>query len=176
VAAERIAEYRRAYHEANAERRHENNRRWRERNKDSVAAAKRRWADENADSLRTYYRHWNRANTDRVREKRERWERANPHKALARAALRRARKQRAVSKLTPSQKAAIDHIYEMAARAETVCCYLCGRSIPKGQRHVDHVVPLSREGAHAPSNLAIACAACNLSKGSKLPEEVGADV
>ena len=37
--------------------------------------------------------------------------------------------------------------------------------------HVDHIVPLSRGGEHAISNLAIACPTCNLSKNNKLVEE-----
>ena len=37
--------------------------------------------------------------------------------------------------------------------------------------HVDHVIPLSKGGAHAPGNAQLLCPKCNRSKGSKLPDE-----
>jgi 5-methylcytosine-specific restriction endonuclease McrA len=64
-------------------------------------------------------------------------------------------------------------IYSIAADGKSVRCYLCGDMIPNGERHVDHIVPLSRGGGHVASNLAIACAECNLRKAAKLPEEIG---
>lgn len=49
-------------------------------------------------------------------------------------------------------------------------CKYCGRKVGK-DFHVDHVVPFSRGGADHPSNLAVACPSCNLSKGDKLLHE-----
>lgn len=37
--------------------------------------------------------------------------------------------------------------------------------------HIDHRIPLSRGGAHDPSNIVLACASCNLSKHDKMPWE-----
>jgi len=67
----------------------------------------------------------------------------------------------------------IKEIYRKAKEAPKVRCYLCGKLIPKGHRHVDHIMPLSKGGAHRPSNLAAACDTCNLSKHDKTPEEIG---
>ena len=64
-------------------------------------------------------------------------------------------------------------IYRIAREEQDVSCYLCGEHIPMGQRHVDHMVPLSRGGAHSPENLGIAHAFCNISKGVRLVEEIG---
>lgn len=69
--------------------------------------------------------------------------------------------------------AEIKEIYRRARESPNARCYLCGELIPLGHRHVDHIVPLSKGGAHRPSNLAIACSFCNLSKKDKMPEEVG---
>lgn len=38
---------------------------------------------------------------------------------------------------------------------------------------LDHVRPVARGGTHDPSNLVAACYPCNLSKGARLPSEVG---
>lgn len=45
-------------------------------------------------------------------------------------------------------------------------CYYCGE--PMVETHVEHIVPLSRNGAHSRQNTVLACPACNLSKGSKI--------
>ena len=74
---------------------------------------------------------------------------------------------------TIAQKAEIVEIYRRAREDKNVRCYICGKKIPLGHRHVDHIVPLSKGGKHVPSNLAIACDECNLSKHDKLPEEMG---
>lgn len=53
--------------------------------------------------------------------------------------------------------------------AENLACFYCGAK--KGHYHRDHVIPRSRGGSSDPSNLVIACAPCNLSKGARTPEE-----
>ena len=40
-------------------------------------------------------------------------------------------------------------------------------------KQVDHIWPLSKGGAHRPSNLAIIHRHCNQSEGAKLPQETG---
>lgn len=69
--------------------------------------------------------------------------------------------------------AEIKEIYRRAKEDPKVRCYLCGKLIPIGYREVDHIVPLSKGGAHRPSNLAIACIGCNRSKHDKMPEDIG---
>lgn len=50
----------------------------------------------------------------------------------------------------------------------TDCAY-CGE--PTARPHREHVVPLSRGGPDDPTNIVLACASCNLSKGARLPSE-----
>jgi 5-methylcytosine-specific restriction endonuclease McrA len=45
------------------------------------------------------------------------------------------------------------------------CCFYCKRKRPLT---MDHVVPLSRGGAHAAYNIVAACHSCNASKGARL--------
>lgn len=52
-------------------------------------------------------------------------------------------------------------------------CYWCGKRIKDGKYHVDHVMPLSKGGSDGIENLVIACPTCNMSKGTKLPQEMG---
>lgn len=48
----------------------------------------------------------------------------------------------------------------------TYCKCLCEDSY-----HIDHIVPLSKGGAHSLDNLTIACPFCNISKGNKTLNE-----
>lgn len=49
-------------------------------------------------------------------------------------------------------------------------CWWCNKPLPK-KYHIDHRIPLSRGGHNNPSNIVLSCPRCNLTKGSKLPEE-----
>jgi len=93
--------------------------------------------------------------------------------AYVKSATRYALKQGAVIGATAMQLTEIKEIYRHASEDPKVRCYLCGKLIPKGRRHVDHIMPLSKGGLHRPSNLAVACDTCNLSKYDKLPNEIG---
>jgi len=70
-------------------------------------------------------------------------------------------------------KRAMAFIYRCACVDKNVRCYLCGGMIPLGDRHVDHVIPLSKGGAHTASNLAITHSACNLRKSARIIERSG---
>jgi len=51
-------------------------------------------------------------------------------------------------------------------------CYLKLEGCTGEYKHLDHVIPLSRGGLHALSNLRPACQSCNLRKGNKLLKEL----
>lgn len=50
-------------------------------------------------------------------------------------------------------------------------CALCGRKIIYDKMTLDHIVPLAMNGADDVSNLQCTCEACNLFKGSVLPDD-----
>ena len=47
-------------------------------------------------------------------------------------------------------------------------CAICRRAL-FGRGHLDHIVPLARGGSHAPANLQMLCARCNLTKSDRDP-------
>lgn len=47
-------------------------------------------------------------------------------------------------------------------------CYLCGAAVTSASMEVDHIIPISRGGAHTLGNLAPACAPCNQAKGARV--------
>ena len=53
----------------------------------------------------------------------------------------------------------------------TLTCYLCLKPISFGKDHLEHKIPLSRNGTNEYNNLAIACQKCNFKKHTKTEEE-----
>lgn len=62
--------------------------------------------------------------------------------------------------------------YKEILERDGLHCHICGKDITDGNYHFDHVIPLSRGGAHSMDNIKVAHAFCNLSKNNKLPEEM----
>ena len=60
---------------------------------------------------------------------------------------------------------------EIIARDRSTC-YLCGQVVASDNIHLDHVVPLTRGGAHQRENVRVTCKPCNLRKGTKLLSEL----
>jgi 5-methylcytosine-specific restriction endonuclease McrA len=58
-------------------------------------------------------------------------------------------------------KAAAEKLYSVRE------CAYCGNRIPRKNRTLDHVVPLSKGGRHSVSNLVMACRSCNSAKGAR---------
>jgi len=97
----------------------------------------------------------------------------NKEEYYANKAIRRAFIAGCLVGATAEQKAQINEIYRKAKEDPKVRCYICDELIVLGDRQVDHILPVSKGGKTRPSNLAIACSKCNLSKGAKTPEEMG---
>lgn len=103
---------------------------------------------------------------------------ANPERERARQRSRppEAHRERARRRYALLQGATVEPIDRAAiiARDESTC-YLCGLLLEPEAVQLDHVVPLSRGGAHAAANLSVACGPCNLRKGRRLLEELATD-
>lgn len=162
---------------------------WYKANREAVLAAAAAHYAANAEKLRAAKRAWRKANPDKDRAIRTAFKLAHPGYFAARAvasykrdprrtlaylaiyrktnraslrvleARRRARKRNAPTE--PFTAAELDaHLDRLGRR----CVYCRGP-----YEHLDHVMPLSRGGAHALSNLVPACKSCNLRKHNKLP-------
>lgn len=86
----------------------------------------------------------------------------------ASSARRRAHKRNAEGSFTAKDIAA--QKVAQTDKRDVLRCWWCGEPI-KGKYHIDHRIPLSKDGTNYANNLCIACPTCNLSKGAKLPHE-----
>lgn len=83
----------------------------------------------------------------------------------------RASYDRAYSAGHREEKAASDRAYVYERDGGT--CHLCRKKAPRHGFHLDHLVPLSKGGAHTCDNLAVAHASCNARRGAgRLPAQL----
>jgi 5-methylcytosine-specific restriction endonuclease McrA len=103
-------------------------------------------------------------NLEKVRATEKKYRDENPLVKIAKDQNRRARKNNAGT----HTKAELAEIISL----QSYQCGVCKISIRKRQdRHLDHIVPLSKGGRNDRSNLQFLCVSCNLSKGDKDPED-----
>jgi 5-methylcytosine-specific restriction endonuclease McrA len=165
---------------ANRERKNQTSREWYRANRDAAAeyqraynAARpgnrarlvREWRDANPERDRANWTAWRQANRDRLRELGRQQYAANPEKFINKAHRRRAQVAGA-----PVGSVDLEALW-------TGSCGLCGEPIDPDLKHpdpmsksVDHIIPLSKGGAHEQTNLQWAHLFCNVSKGARLPE------
>lgn len=145
---DRREEYKRYYRE-NWERIQENRRRWKKRNPESNRAHKLKYAA---------------ANRDKEAARMRRWSKTNPEQASANVRSYKAKKRGA-----EGSHCAKD-IEEILVLQGGFCVY-CKIEISNGNKHIDHITPISRGGSNGPENLQVLCRTCNMRKHDKTHEE-----
>lgn len=165
--AEKRKQASRADYAKNAEKRKETHKKWvlanldEERRKARERARIRIAGDPAAN--RAHVRAWAAQNREYVRDKVKRWRADNPEKAAETARNKRAKRRNASGSHT---QADVNKI----RTAQKDKCAICKIAL-RGKGHVDHIIPLARNGRNDKSNLQILCAPCNCSKHARDPIE-----
>ena len=108
---------------------------------------------------------WVRENPERAKRRAASWWQSNPDMRRVYGNSRRAKK-RGNPGTEPVTRAHLKMLFD----AQDGCCRYC--CLPLGKdKHLDHRVPLSRGGAHAPDNVCWACPECNLRKSARTEQE-----
>jgi 5-methylcytosine-specific restriction endonuclease McrA len=137
-------------------------RRWAKANVGKVRASRRAWELANPEVVRAKTRNHHRRHRPELRE----YERRDPRR-LARIKRRKALLRSAVS--APGADLIIpDVVYERSGGA----CGICHGPLARVDMDIDHIIPLTRGGAHTYDNVQAAHRSCNRSKGNRLPEDV----
>lgn len=118
---------------------------WHKNNVPRATAATKRWRAKNPDKPRIYATTWNKKNPERVADKK--------------------RRERAAKQSATTERFSATEIFER----DKWICQLCKRKVNRKLKHphplsasLDHIVPLSRGGAHERKNTHLAHLTCNL--------------
>lgn len=152
----------RAKYAADPEVAREYHRAWRAENRDKVRAAVNKYYYKDHESTKARARDRYAVRPENGRKSSARYRAANPVKIAGSNAARQA------AKLNATVDGPVDYAAIYAAHDN---CYLCGRTLVNPV-HMDHVIPLSRGGAHSIGNLLPAHNRCNLRKHDKLLSEL----
>lgn len=103
-------------------------------------------------------------NKNKIILKQKIWRRKNIHSILLR---NRAR----IKKIQQFELISQSKINKLLLENNNKCHY-CGIKVIKGENlHIDHMIPLCKNGSHSINNLVPSCNVCNLKKGAKDYEE-----
>jgi 5-methylcytosine-specific restriction endonuclease McrA len=177
-------------------------RQWRAKNPDKCAVYSRRWVKKNWEKHLGDVRKWNKANRAKRNVFEGNWKAKNPEKVRAvilkwreankeryRLITKRARDKWAVTH--PAKVRANRHKRREQVRNAKRCdqrgvnvlcqlisdtpklkCGICGKNMPKNDRTIDHIIPLSKGGSGEIWNLRIVHMLCNAKKHAKMPDEL----
>lgn len=137
--------------ESNPEKVREINRASRRRHRDEANQRTADWKRKNPDRVKAHHR----ANYERHPE------------THAKAALNRKLRMRAAG----DDFDRVRDLYELSVRHGTLCGYCERALLGKGDRHLDHVIPVKLGGPNTLENTVLACAKCNHEKSDRDPVE-----
>jgi len=148
-----LSDYHKSYRQANAEKAKAYGIEYRRKNKDRLAQAKSEWSKKNAE---------------RTRKNQLAWLCTNEGKASSDAS--RGRRRAAKKNTQQGSSRDIAKWFKSWRTIEFVECSWCKNAFNSSECEGDHIVPLSKGGAHRVDNLCISCGPCNRRKSAKLPE------
>lgn len=159
-AKQRRLEASRKYYAEHKKLHSERTNRWRANNLEKVRADEREWRRKNPEKARLADLKKRKSNPSRIRKSYKKWAGSNPEKVLANVNRRRCRQINSPGHAYTTDKH-ISSRWEMFGGR----CWICGGKAVA----TDHVKPISKGGAHYPSNLRPACFFCNTSKKDRWP-------
>jgi len=143
---------------------------WREEKREDRKAKDREYYAAHKDERKSQMRAYAAENRERIRSYAARYRKEHPEVEIEHGAERR---MRISGSSSPQEREAARKFIHKVKTAQRAICYLCGKRLSRGERTIDHIIPLAKGGRHVTNNLACACRSCNSKKKAKLPEEVG---
>lgn len=144
---------------------------WREKNKSSILESRRKYRESNKDAINAKSLEWRNANKELANKMTREWQLANvdKHREYKRKSQR---KRRSVY--------SEDYTESDVLSLYSSICYICNKEIDllasrsvgsegwQNALHIDHVIPLSKDGADTLDNVRPTHGLCNIIKHDKL--------
>jgi 5-methylcytosine-specific restriction endonuclease McrA len=135
---------------------------WNKRNAERLKQRARTYRKENLGKILARNYAYVKANRAKANLWSKNWRIKNPGKFTALDARRRARMSVAVT-----DKRLVDEFFQWVHNQDFVTCTYCHRYISGRQIEIDHIIPISKGGAHLPDNFCVSCRSCNASKNDR---------
>jgi 5-methylcytosine-specific restriction endonuclease McrA len=168
---------RRAEHERNRDAYRARSKAWAAANPEKVREMRAAYYLQHADKLKAKQRAYKAEHAEQVADRAHfghlarkehhnalarAWKAAHPEKVRAAAVNRQAMLKKAPGKITPE-----DVLAQYATQNGT--CFYGPHSLAQDNYQLDHYIPLKKGGSNEPSNIVLACPACNGSKHDSWP-------
>lgn len=136
------------------------NKRYYMQNRDNEIERAKKYRSENKDKVRETQKASRIKRIDRIKADIARWRKQNPDACRAHEAKRR--------ELYKNGNGWTQGGIDFLMKFQRAKCAICKSSILE-KKHIDHIVPLSKGGAHDKRNIQLLCQPCNSSKYNKDP-------
>ncbi len=128
-------------------------------NRERIIAVGKKYRSENPEKMRIKSKKWRSNNPDKARATVKKWALKNLDVVRDKNARYRARKVNAFIGNVDRQAIFI---------RDTGKCHICEKRVNPINWHLDHIIPLAKNGMHEPANVAVSHPHCNLQKSDSL--------
>ena len=152
--------------ETKRQRKAKQDRRWRDANKEHVAKTVKAYQQSHKSQVNATNKQWQLRNRKEHLKSHRKAQRDyySKHREYYRT---KAKERRALRRKAVVNLAGILNFMERVKEKSLSICYYCEGKVHSDKIHFDHIVPLSKGGAHSVENLCVSCADCNQSKYDK---------
>jgi hypothetical protein len=140
----------------------ENKRQWYLRNKEHVLQKAQEWYEQNPERYAKNQKNHKQRYKEHYSEYHKKWAIENPDKCRLKKHRYYARRKRQLGEVSPN---IIDRLFG----DQKGLCFYCSGELQ--DYHLEHMIPISRNGLHDDGNLCLSCPTCNLRKKDKTAEE-----
>lgn len=165
------AQYNKLYRIKKSEIIKKQRKKYRELNQDIIKIKKKEYyeANKEKDKLRKKQKYWDNVEVEREKSRRyysnhkEQWAKYRENRRIERRieAINRKRGKLSLSKINKSD-------IENLLLSQNQRCFYCNHILI--EKHIEHIIPLSKGGDHKLYNIVLSCPSCNLKKSNKMPE------
>lgn len=143
-----------------------------QKNKQRISEKQNLYRTIHAKQIKIYRKQYHLQNKEKIIRYVKEWNRNHPELVRAYAKVSRKKHADLLRELTQRRRARLRNAFVepvhrmMIAERDHWICHICKKQVTKDTMSIDHLVPLSKGGIHAPINVALAHTRCNAQRGA----------